>query len=588
MTYHMRTSWKMKEPKGFSFAIFFLFLTQTLAVSNSSLAAEPYSGRTMLLQPEQPFNPNASTQNQKSSQTSTAKQSDSPLSTASYTTIKPTSTLTAKDATALPRYTIPVGGSDVVLPQITRVAPAGASASVTSTSSNLEILQYNTGTGGWAGGGLSYDEFSTKSIEAVDLSGFSKLIVGLKGNPSQVKFEIVDRQGKKASVYLAGIRSTGEQFWAIDTSLFSGVDLTQVQLLYFIVEGARQQGKLEIRFNFNQIQLATISPSTILTPENITSLPGNPQVAQVGPAGDPSKITATSRGVHLDYYTQYGWTGAGLTFDNFSTPGIESADLRGYSDLAFGLQGNTDRVKVEFIDTLGNKIALRLVGITSSKEQVWKISTKTLASLGLDLSKVRLIYFIVEGPGIKGGLDINWVPLQDVNPPVPPPPALVPIEPNPELGQPFTTTCSGALNISTSAATRTCLGTVTTPEGAKEIYYTNQRGNTYVGVYNPKTKVFNDYYVAGLYFTNSNDPRPEINFTPDGKYMIVSHNINVLTTISLNDTRSEPQREYLPTPSGVQKLVFYSNTSGLITTKNGKKYKFVIDQSGMLILTPVA
>jgi len=344
--------------------------------------------------------------------------------TPSDTTISPSTTLTAADVTKLPQTRTNDVTTAYPMPEITRVAPGDSIASVSGGSDGDVTLHYETKSGGWAGGGLTFDRFASSFIETTDLSGFNQLVVGLKGNPSQVKFEIVDDQDHKASVHLTGIRSDKEQFWAISTSSLQGINLAKTRLLYFIVEGVNQTGDLSINFDINPTLFGPVNPSTTLTTVDITNLPGNLDITRVGPEGNPSGVWETSRGVTLQYDTTVGgWAGGGFTYDSFSTlsTSIETGDLSGFKQLVFGLKslkGTTDRVKLELVDDKDRKASIHLTGIRSDMEQVWAIPVSSIQ--GIDYTKVSLIYFIVEGANQTGQLEINRISIPSTpSPPVP-------------------------------------------------------------------------------------------------------------------------------------------------------------------------
>lgn len=163
------------------------------------------------------------------------------------TTILPSTTLTPKNISSLPEPTIHHLGRKfrMPLPAITKPSGAGVNVSATKTSRGI-LLTYNTKGGSFAGGGFTYDHFGSTKFETVDLSSRTSFKFGLKGNAKQVKFEVVDSAGKKASVILKGIIPGKEQVWVIPTSKLKRVNLKKVRILYFIVEGSRQRGSLRI------------------------------------------------------------------------------------------------------------------------------------------------------------------------------------------------------------------------------------------------------------------------------------------------------------------------------------------------------
>lgn len=324
----------------------------------------------------------------------------------------PSTVLTPNDIKPLPLNGVMQGS--IAFPAPTFIAPTGAVSTGTLGDSRGHYFYYETKTPGWAGTGLTYDNFSTAAIETGDLSGVSQLTFGImRGNPSlgfatKVKFEIVDNLNRKASVYLEGI-SDVEKVWSLPTLIFknAGVDLTKVRVMYFIVEGQNQTGALQI----NRYPTGSVLPQSNLSTANITVLPGDPQKNHVAPPGADSSGAGTPRGMFLNYTTGTpGWAGGGYSYDNFSTTTIETGDISQYQNLRFGLKGDPSQVKFEVLDAFGHKTSIYLHGIRPDMEQIWSISTQAIASYGVDLTKIRWIYFIVEGQNLTGSLEINKVP----------------------------------------------------------------------------------------------------------------------------------------------------------------------------------
>jgi len=320
------------------------------------------------------------------------------------------------NVTKLPQTRFSNGLYQQFLPGPTSVAPNSAIATASGLNGDGDILfHYETKTGGWAAGGLTFDNFTSSVWETADLNGLSELVVGLKGNPDRVKFEIQDDQQKRATVYLSGIRSDKEQFWTIPMSSLQGINLAKVRLMYFIVEGENQTGDLAINFDIEPAATSPINPSTTLTTADITRLPETPSldITTVSPSGASYTVIRENRGMTFRYQTSTGnaqWVGAGFTYDDFSTEStsIETGDLSGLKELRFGLRGTTDRVKLELVDDKDRKASIHLTGIRSDMEQVWSIPVSSIQ--GIDYTKVRLIYFIVEGADLTGTLEINRIP----------------------------------------------------------------------------------------------------------------------------------------------------------------------------------
>ena len=319
--------------------------------------------------------------------------------------IQPSTALGPFQLRPLPQTQSPSGK---IFPQPVPIAPIGAQATVSSVNRGGS-LAYSTGAPGWAGAGFTYDDFTTAGIETGNLSQLGKFLFSLKGNPAQVKVEVVDDQNRKASVKLGGARSDLEQVWSIPTSVFLGVDLSKVRVIYFIVEGLNQTGTLEI-FQYPPGSAMPL-PSNSFSTADITNLPGQLQKDHMAPLGADSGGPGTERGAIFNYTTGTGgWAAGGFRYDNFQTPQIETGDISGLRSLIFGLKGTAPQVKFEVVDDQNRKTAIYLRGIRADVEQVWKIETSMIASYGVDLTKVRAFWFVVEGLNQTGSLEINRVP----------------------------------------------------------------------------------------------------------------------------------------------------------------------------------
>ncbi|MDP3920880.1 MAG: hypothetical protein Q8R76_08760 [Candidatus Omnitrophota bacterium] len=323
---------------------------------------------------------------------------DGPLSAASAE--GPISPSQDKDVTDIEPLPVPDPDPVTVSAQswMASISPTGRGA----------VMNYDTSWAGWAGGGFSFD-----SAGSMDLSATSQLIIGLKGDVSTLKFEIVDVNNNKSSVHLTGILSQQEQVWVIDTSRFQGVDLSNTRLLYFIVEGQYQTGKLEM--NIQPVEAGSVNPDADLTVNQVTRLPETwstngtylPQQTVVAPPDSQTAIETTSRGVRLNYANGAdGWSGGGLTFDDFSTAQTETVDMRYYPELIIGLRGDAAQVKLEVIDEWNQRAVIYLSGIESDTTQFWNIPTAAFS--GIDLTRIRIMYFILEGAYETGTLDILY------------------------------------------------------------------------------------------------------------------------------------------------------------------------------------
>lgn len=517
-----------------------------------------------------------------------------------------------------------------------RVAPSGNTSSIGSIARGLRI-NYNTTVGGWAGGGYDFDNLNTVTRESADLSGLSDLKIGLKGDASRVKVELIDRAGNRSVVYLASLSRTQELVWKIPMSRFQGIDLRTVQNIFFIVESPDVTGAVDIFVEPTVPPVPTnIQPDPNMTSVNLQALPTGsvnglsmPTIAHIGPPDSQTSVGLSNRGIQVNYKNgASGWSGGGFSYDHFGTAPFESKDLSGLAELRFGITGTTSRLKFEIIDADNRKQVFYLEQIEAGREKIWRIPTAYLT--GVDLKKIRLMYFIAEGANQTGGFSINHKPgpnislynstyLKDVMTPAGPvkiyshiltvPEKLLVF--NPRTGEivvhdtpgirradqiKFSDTRgqylvaergnsagdvvylvplqSGLGNVITSqqpaafAPFVTSLGYFQTPQGIIKMYYYNQRGNNTIYFWNPRTGQYVVNTLPGVYGLDQVK-----GVSPDGKKVVLAGSINQVYVVSLVDN-TPPTTIHLPTTSAILSATFTSNTEMLITQANGKRFRY--------------
>lgn len=148
----------------------------------------------------------------------------------------------------------------------------------------------------------------------------------------------------------------------------------------------------------------------------------------VYPQGSRAQETITDEGLRFHYTTgEAGWAGAGFAFDDFMTDEIETADFTGVDEFLFGLDlGELNRIKVEFVDADDHKHAVYL-DIEHSAEEDLFFRLPLSGLRYVDLSRIRLIYFIVEGINYFGEVEIFVNPADQ---PFRPTPGLTPADLN--------------------------------------------------------------------------------------------------------------------------------------------------------------
>ena len=156
-----------------------------------------------------------------------------------------------------------------------------------------------------------------------------------------------------------------------------------------------------------------LQASSTLKPNDITTLPsGNgPFEALIAPLNNTSSVNfnfASNRGMTFNYNTTVGgWAAAGFTYN---TP----KDFSGFSQLAFGIYrtaGDVAGLIFRIEDADGKKANIRLDGVTTS-EQVYGISMIDVMNNNpdIDLSRIKLMFFEVQGTNKSGTFEINRIP----------------------------------------------------------------------------------------------------------------------------------------------------------------------------------
>jgi hypothetical protein len=289
-------------------------------------------------------------------------------------------------STTLASQDINIPGQGVDYPAINSL---GSGTTVEATERGMKMV-YNIPAGEtWTGAGFTYNVSATTTSR--DLSGLTNLVFGIQGTPQRVKLEVKDEANNSASVYLDGIESGSEKFWSIPKSDLTGIDLTKVAYLNFIVEGANQSGTLYV----NRAKATQwIAPSSV-TPAPAPNLPTTDRNIS-GLNG--ASASSTTTGFTLTYNTmQTTWAGASISYSS-------AINMSTIDALTFKMKGTHTRIKFEIKDNTGVKFSLYLTGIGDS-EQTWVID-KSLIS-GIDWTQIKELNFVIEGAGQAGTLDVT-------------------------------------------------------------------------------------------------------------------------------------------------------------------------------------
>ncbi|MBK9429131.1 MAG: hypothetical protein IPN65_01255 [Elusimicrobia bacterium] len=300
-------------------------------------------------------------------------------------------------------------------PGVVRFAPNGDASRETATPRGL-LLDFRTG-GGWVTGTFNFDDFSTPSLETINLSTHAALSVGLRGfaregtgswaDLGRVKLEVEDAQFRKFITQLTGVTADRERVWSLPMGVLgAAINTSAVRFITLVVEGSPNRNGL---LRANLVPGREEFPNPLLAPAQLGGFPGAAFITRVAPEGNATSVTKTTRGLLLQYRTGIeGWAGGGFSFDDFGTPFIEIRDLSAVDALRFGVQGDVERVKLELVDNVDRKHTTFLDGISPGEEKVWTVPLSNRVQ-GMDRRFTRLIYFIVEGTGRSGSLRVNVV-----------------------------------------------------------------------------------------------------------------------------------------------------------------------------------
>jgi len=139
----------------------------------------------------------------------------------------------------------------------------------------------------------------------------------------------------------------------------------------------------------------TYSYSPSLTASSVTTLPGSPypyvmSASNAGPASLSYDATAKIFILNYQVTDTLTYSGMNISFDDASSPAVETGDLSTLTYLILGVVAPTSTLKLEFVDVNGNKDYYTLKNISSSKERFWKIPLSSLLST-VDKTKIRRI-----------------------------------------------------------------------------------------------------------------------------------------------------------------------------------------------------
>ncbi|MFZ5803050.1 MAG: hypothetical protein ACOY3K_08120 [Candidatus Omnitrophota bacterium] len=126
------------------------------------------------------------------------------------------------------------------------IHPLEADAEVLGIDGGGVKIVYDTGNAGWAGGGLNFDRVDTSEVESIDLSHAERLVFKVRGSvpDMSLKIELTDADGHQAVVKLNHVTDAEVQYWVVESSALTLIDLSRVSTIFAVVEGMNQVGEL--------------------------------------------------------------------------------------------------------------------------------------------------------------------------------------------------------------------------------------------------------------------------------------------------------------------------------------------------------
>ncbi|MBI3307290.1 MAG: hypothetical protein HYZ84_05770 [Candidatus Omnitrophica bacterium] len=304
-----------------------------------------------------------------------------------------------------------------------------STSSVTQTSASQATLNLSlANTTSFGGAFLAYDNFSTPSVETIDLNTVfpNGIVLGLDNGGTgitEVLLEMTDNLGKRDEVKLTGIDATARR-WKVLASQFDQIDVTKISVISLVVVGQHINQKVNVNwgdFDFTPgVGPDATNPAITKVPATST---GDRPVLNSFVSQDSSSInlfvssptTATANFI-LKNNSSFG--GAFFSYDNFNTSGtVETIDLNTVfpNGIVLGLDNNGTGITaaiLEITDNTGKRDKVKLTGIDGTARR-WKILTSQFDQA--DVTKIQTISLVVLAEDVplvigehRGDLNINW------------------------------------------------------------------------------------------------------------------------------------------------------------------------------------
>ena len=283
-----------------------------------------------------------------------------------------------------------------LLSSAAKVGGANEDTTVERPSRDLIHVTYDVCTGGYAGVTLLNDDFGTTPIETANYSSYTTMVFKVRGTAASVNFEFEDAtnpQTNKVTGSFTGV-TTNWQYFAVSTAALQqeGLDLSHVRFINFVVNelaaGANCSGWIDVEVQGLYFEMSIGGTGTGIP----TLLPNKPTATQVG-GGVTGFVNTNASLMELFYILNASnFAGAIVAFDNFGSTNVEFQDLSGFTNIVFGLYGNPEKVKIEFLDTATNKMNIICTNVASTT-RYFSVDTSMITN---DLTKIASINFIVD------------------------------------------------------------------------------------------------------------------------------------------------------------------------------------------------
>ncbi len=142
----------------------------------------------------------------------------------------------------------------------------------------------------------------------------------------------------------------------------------------------------------------TLSNTAGLTSTSVTTLSGSPlpYLSAGSSVGTTLSYNATTALFQLGYSVPNAtdFSGLRISFDNETTPAVETQNVSVLANLTFGLKGPNTTVELRITDINGVEDTFTLTNIISTGERFWRVPVASISNT-LDKTKIKSLQFIV-------------------------------------------------------------------------------------------------------------------------------------------------------------------------------------------------